>query len=193
MATTQDHAPLGPVDIQTLPRAASPFPCSQPEALLVSGSSTSSSSAMFPTSSPMTSASSPPLSSWKLTCSTSAQPCGRRTRSLPVSCPYLVHHLVEPAVPLVGPAPRQGDGLAMCAAAPQPCSDAWRRSPAARYPRALFRNSRAWEACASTPSGFSETTILSSKFIAGPDPSATFSRHPRDQLAPFLDGLASGG
>ena len=58
--------------------------------------------------------------------------------------PGLVHHLVEPAVPLVGPAPRQGDGLAMCAAAPQPCSDAWCRSPAARYPRALFRNSRAW-------------------------------------------------
>ena len=58
--------------------------------------------------------------------------------------PGFVHHLVEPAVPLVGPAPRWGDGLAMRAAAPQPFSDAWCRSPAARYPRALFRNSRAW-------------------------------------------------
>ena len=48
--------------------------------------------------------------------------------------PGFVHHLVEPAVPLVGPALRQGDGLAMRAAAPQPCSDAWCRSPAARYP-----------------------------------------------------------
>ena len=38
-------------------------------------------------SAPMASASSPPLSSWKLTCSTSARTCRRRTRSLPVSCP----------------------------------------------------------------------------------------------------------
>ena len=31
--------------------------------------------------------SSPPLSSWQLTCRTSARPCNRRSRSPPVSCP----------------------------------------------------------------------------------------------------------
>ena len=122
-----------------------------------------------------------------------ARPCRRRTRSLPVSCPdWFITWWNR--LCLSWGQPRAGaTAFAMRAAAPQPCSDAWRRSPAARYPRALFRNSRAWGACPSTPSGFSETTMLSSKFIAGPDPSVTFGRHPRDQLAPFLDGLASGG
>ena len=154
MATTQDHAPPGACGYSDLAKGRVSVSMLSAGGIIGQRLQHVQQLRHVPQSSPMASASSPPLSSWKLTCSTSARPCRRRTRSLPVRCPD--HHLVEQAVPLVGPAPRWGDGLAMRAAAPSPAPTlmqvATQVSPG-------FVQELPGRSCPSTPSAFSETTM----------------------------------
>ena len=99
----------------------------------------------------------------------------------------LVHHLQGLLMVAVRPTLGVRHCLAMCAAAPQPFADAWCKSPASRYSRALAMNVRACSLWIATMSKSTISAVLPRTFEATtppPPPSTSFCQCPHPVLTP---------